>query len=214
MSLSTLQKKQLVALTGLGLVGFVVAHLTGNFLIFKGADALNEYAKFLHDLGGILWAARIGLLAMFVVHLGLVANLVINKVKARGSRYAKFEGHAEKTSVAARLMPMSGVVILIYVIYHILDFTIGEKSGMLNGVDLSIYGLVVRSFMDPIHSAIYIVAMIFLGLHLTHSIQSVFQTFGIVPISKLPLLRKVSTVIGVGIAAAYSSIPIYVLINF
>ncbi len=214
MALSTLQKKQLVAITGLGLVGFVAAHLTGNFLLFKGADAFNDYAQFLHDLGGILWAARIGLIAMFVVHMGLVANLIINKRKARGSQYAKFENHAEKSSLSARIMPMSGAVILIYLIFHLLDFTFAEKTGVVNGIDQGLYGLVVTSFMDPVHSIIYIIAMIFLGMHLTHSLQSVFQTFGIVPIHRLPMLRKVSAVIGVGIAVAYSSIPIYVLVNF
>lgn len=214
MALSTLQKKQLVAVTGLGLVGFVIAHLTGNFLIFKGADALNDYAQFLHDLGGILWAARIGLITMFVIHIALVANLIINKRKARGSQYAKFDDHAEKSSLSARLMPMSGAVILVYLIFHLFDFTFTEKNGMLNGIDQGLYGLVVSSFMDPIHSTIYIIAMIFLGVHLTHSLQSVFQTFGIVPIHRLPMLRKVSAIIGVGIAAAYSSIPLYVLMNF
>ena len=89
LKLSTLQKKQIVALTGVGLIGFVFAHLSGNFLIFKGADALNNYAQFLHDLGGILWAARIGLLAMFVVHMGFTASLVISKIKARGSSLCK-----------------------------------------------------------------------------------------------------------------------------
>ncbi len=214
MALSTLQKKQLVAVTGLGLVGFVIAHLTGNFLIFKGADALNDYAKFLHDLGGLLWAARIGLIAMFVIHMGLTANLVINKIKARGSNYAKFENHAQKPSFSARIMPFSGVVILAYVIFHLLDFTFAEKSGIINGVDQGLYGLVVTSFMDPLHSAIYIIAMAFLGLHLSHSLQSIFQTFGLVSVNRLNTIRTISTAIGVGIAVAYSSIPVYVLLNF
>ena len=69
------------------MVGFVLAHLSGNFLIYKGAEAYNAYAQFLHDLGPLLWVARIGLLAAFVLHMGFTMNLVITNKKARKDRY-------------------------------------------------------------------------------------------------------------------------------
>ena len=128
--------------------------------------------------------------------------------------YAKFDNHAEQSSLSAKLMPFTGLAILVYIIFHLLDFTFAEKVGVINGQDLGLYGLVVTSFMNPLHSAIYIVAMLMLGLHLVHSIQSIFQTFGIAKQSNLHVFRRVSLLIGMGVAFAYSSIPLYVLLKF
>ena len=161
-------------------MGFVIAHLSGNFLIYKGAQAFNDYAKFLHDLGALLWVARIGLLVAFVAHMGFAMHLVIiiNK-RARRSRYYKFENHRNESSLATRLMPLTGIILLVYIILHLTDFSLAEKVGLIDGVDLGLYGLVVNTLNDPIHAIIYIVSMAALGLHLYHAIQSVFQTTGI-----------------------------------
>ena len=85
--LSTLQKKQISGITGLMMIGFVIAHLSGNFLIFKGPEAFNGYAKFLHDLGALLWVARIGLIVAFVAHLASTMSLVIQNKKARNKNW-------------------------------------------------------------------------------------------------------------------------------
>ena len=171
--LSTIQKKQIVGITGLAMVGFVLAHLSGNFLIYKGADAFNAYAKFLHDLGGLLWVMRLGILASFVLHIGFTINLVITNRKARVNRYYKYRNHRSESSLATQLMPLTGTIILIYIIFHLLDFTLAEKVGVIEGIDYGLYGLVVNTLSDPIHSILYIIAMASVGLHMFHAFQSV-----------------------------------------
>jgi succinate dehydrogenase / fumarate reductase cytochrome b subunit len=212
--LSTIQKKQWVGITGLAMVGFVLAHLSGNFLIFKGAEAYNGYAKFLHDLGPLLWGARLGLLSAFVVHMGLTMNLVITNKRARKARYYKYQNHRNESSLATRLMPLTGTVIFLYIIFHLLDFSLADKVGLIQGVEYGLFGLVVNTLGNPIHAVLYIIAMACVGLHMYHAFQSVFQTFGILSDRNQAVVSNVSKGLGVGIAIAYSAIPIYILLAF
>ena len=212
--LSTIQKKQIVGITGLAMVGFVLAHLSGNFLIYKGAEAYNAYAQFLHDLGPLLWVARIGLLAAFVLHMGFTINLVIANKKARKDRYYKYQNHRKESSLATQLMPLTGTIILLYIIFHLLDFSLAEKVGVIEGIDYGLFGLVVNTLGDPIHAILYIIAMASVGLHMYHAFQSVFQTFGIMTHASQQKIGLVSKAFGVAIAVLYSSIPVYILIKF
>ena len=214
LKLSTIQKKQIVGITGLAMVGFVLAHLSGNFLIYKGAEAFNAYAKFLHDLGPLLWVMRIGLIASFVFHIGFTINLVITNRKARVNRYYKYKNHRSESSLATQLMPLSGSIILLYIIFHLLDFTWAEKVGVIEGIDYGLYGLVVNTLNDPVHALLYIVAMGSVGLHMYHAFQSVFQTFGIMSEANQQRFVLASKALGVAITLGYSSIPIYIMINF
>jgi len=203
-----------VGITGLAMVGFVLAHLSGNFLIYKGAEAYNAYAQFLHDLGPILWVARIGLLAAFVLHIGFTMNLVITNKRARKDRYYKYQNHTNESSLATRLMPLTGTIILLYIIFHLLDFSLADKIGLIDGVDYGLFGLVVNTLGDPIHATLYIVAMISVGLHMYHAFQSVFQTFGVMSDTNKQKITAASKILGVLITVAYSSIPIYILLSF
>lgn len=214
LKLSTIQKKQIVGITGLAMVGFVLAHLSGNFLIFKGAEAYNAYAQFLHDLGPLLWVARIGLLAAFVLHIGFTMNLVITNKRARKDRYYKYQNHTNESSLATRLMPLTGTIILLYIIFHLLDFSLADKIGLIDGIDYGLFGLVVNTLGDPVHALLYIIAMISVGLHMYHAFQSVFQTFGVMSDSNQQKITAASKVLGVLITVAYSSIPIYILLSF
>ena len=212
--LSTIQKKQIVGITGVALVGFILAHLSGNFLIYKGAQAYNDYAQFLHDLGPLLWVARLGLLAAFILHMGFTMNLAYLNKKARKERYYKYQNHTNESSLATRLMPLSGSIIFVYLIFHLLDFSLADKVGLIDGIDYGLYGLVVNTLGDPIHAILYIIAMASLGLHMYHAFQSVFQTFGIMSDTNQQKLVNASKALGVLITLAYSSIPIYILVNF
>ena len=214
LKLSTIQKKQIVGITGLAMVGFVLAHLSGNFLIYKGAEAYNAYAQFLHGLGPLLWVARIGLLAAFVLHIGFTMNLVITNKRARKDRYYKYQNHTNESSLATRLMPLTGTIILLYIIFHLLDFSLADKIGLIDGIDYGLFGLVVNTLGDPVHALLYIIAMISVGLHMYHAFQSVFQTFGVMSDSNQQKITAASKVLGVLITVAYSSIPIYILLSF
>ena len=212
--LSTIQKKQIVGITGLAMVGFVLAHLSGNFLIFKGAEAFNAYAKFLHDLGALLWVMRLGIIASFVLHIGFTINLVITNRKARVDRYYKYKNHRSESSLATQLMPLTGSIILIYIIFHLLDFTLADKVGVIEGIDYGLFGLVVNTLNDPIHSALYIIAMMSVGLHMYHAFQSVFQTLGVMSQSNQKNFTLASKVLGIAITLGFSSIPLYIMVSF
>jgi succinate dehydrogenase / fumarate reductase cytochrome b subunit len=156
-----------------------------------------------------------GLFVVFVIHLHVTALLVMENIRARGKSYALMKQVGQR-SLAAQLMPVSGFVIFAFVVYHLLDFTFIDHHGprsLINGVSYGLYGVVYNAFKDPLHSWLYIVAMICVGLHLTHGIQSFFQTFGFMSPRQVPQLKFVSTGLGVLVAAAYTSIPIYVLIS-
>ena len=206
-SIPSIVKKQIVAVTGIVWIVYLLLHLYGNFYIFGGPDALNGWADFLRMMPVILWAVRIGLLVSFLIHMIFTALIVVENRKARGTRYAKRVNHREKSSFAVRTMPFTGPIILIYVIFHLLDFTFADHAGHADGL----YGVVVEAFHNPIHSGLYILAMIAIGIHLSHAIQSVFQTFGLCDDDRLPILGKLSILLAIVITLAYISIPVYVL---
>lgn len=212
---SSIGKKQLIAITGLAMVGFVITHLLGNLLLFKGPEALNAYSESLHNLGGILWVARIGLLAAVAAHVVLTICVVRQNRRARQEQYVK-PVNAKTRSLTAKLMPFSGIIVLFYLIMHLIDFTFttaSPENAMVNGQFLGLYGLIYNEFTNPLSALFYIVAMIAIGMHLTHGIQSVMQTYGVNHPVYTPLFKKLSVILGSVVAIGFSSIPIYVLIH-
>lgn len=179
---SSLGKKYIMAITGLGLMGFVVAHLLGNLQIFIGAEAINNYAQKLKDLGGLLWVARIGLIGLFVGHAVTAAQLSIENKKARPIAYQN--PSTIKATLSSRTMIISGLVVLSYLIYHILHFTIHCADPSFSAlVDAQgrhdVYRMIVLGFSNTAVSVAYIVAMFFLAAHLKHGASSVFQSLGL-----------------------------------
>ena len=179
---SSIGRKLIMALTGLGLLGFLLAHMAGNLLVFKGADALNTYAAFLkgHPL---LWPARLGLLAIFAAHVGMGIKLTADNRAARGNtRYQCF--HPRTTNAAARGMIVSGLLVLSFVVYHLSHFTLGLVDPSLMALEdaqgrHNVYAMVVAGFSHPLIAGSYIVFMVLLGLHLIHGARSMLQTFGV-----------------------------------
>lgn len=214
---SSVGKKIIMAVTGLMLVGFVAGHLLGNLMIFAGPNALNGYAKKLLDLGGLLWVARIGLIAAVVLH-------IVSAIKLNGeNRAARPQAYAVKknstTTFAARTMMLSGLVVLGFIIYHLMHFTFRVTNpDISHGLDPKgrhdTYTMVVLSFQQVSISAVYIIAQILLAFHLSHGIQSMFQTLGWNNAVLLPRLRLAARVIAFAIFAGYVSIPVAVLTGF
>ena len=213
-ALPSIRKKQLVGITGIVLVLFIIGHLSGNLLIFKGAKAFNDYAHFLESLGGLLWAIRIGLLSAFILHIYLTMLIVLENRRARPQNYEVNADHVDSPSFAAKTMRYTGPLILAFVIMHLANFSFGTKQGLVNGVESGLFGLVVNTLSQPLYAAIYIISMIVLGLHLSHSIQSVCQTLGVVNRNVLPIIRKISLAIGVIVMLGFSSIPIYIMVTY
>ncbi len=205
-----------MAVTGAGLVGFIVAHMLGNLQIYLGQEALNAYAYKLKSMPALLWAARSSLIVLFAVHLGLAFYLrKLNKV-ARPRGYA-FADPVE-ASVASRTMLLSGLVIFAFLIYHLLHFTLGVTNPDTHHlVDANghhdVYSMVVLSFQNVFVSGAYIVAMLFLGLHLSHAISSMAQTLGFVSGESRVWIERIGFVTAGVLMLGNISIPISVLLG-
>lgn len=214
---SSLGRKMIVALTGLGLVGFVLGHMAGNLQVFLGREALNAYAQGLKDLGALLWVARIGLLGMFVVHVALALRLNAENRAARPTAYAH-GGHVQATP-AVRSMVLTGLMVLLFVAYHLAHFTFGAVHSDHAGVPLDaagrhdVYGMVVAGFSDPLVSGLYIAAMALLALHLRHGVQSVFQTLGVRGPRYEPLIERSAVGLAVLVFLGNASMPLTILLG-
>jgi len=182
---SSIGRKWIVALTGIVLVGFLVAHMGGNLLVFQGREALNDYAYFLHHFlhGWGIWAFRLVLLGAFVLHIAATISLVRENRAARDSRYAcDATVQAPKSS---RIMIWSGLTVLGFVVFHILHFTIPVNpnlAGLKDPLDptrADVFGMVVKGFQNPLVVVFYIVAVSLLCSHLCHGVASIFQTLGL-----------------------------------
>ncbi len=214
---TTVGKKVVMAVTGFVLVGFVIAHMAGNLKVFAGEEKYNAYAAWLREAGSpafgheqLLWLARIVLLAAVVLHLVAAWQLTRRSWAARPIAYARKA--ALRTTYAARTMRWGGVILLLFVIYHLLHFTfgaVGYAPGQFK--PLSVYRNVVYGFSVWYVSAFYIVAMGALGLHLYHGVWSMFQTLGLTGASAERLWRRVAIVVAVGVVAGNVSMPIAVL---
>jgi succinate dehydrogenase / fumarate reductase, cytochrome b subunit len=189
---SSVGAKITVALTGLGLVTFTIFHLIGNLKVFSGPDSVNGYAHFLkHDLGLLLWIARAGLLAIFVLHIALAIRLTLRSRAARPVGY-EYPGSVQAT-VSSRTMIWSGVAVGLFVVFHLAHFTFAWVHGaerangeVVNYLELKdakgrhdVYSMMVSGFTTPWLCVLYIVAQFALFLHLLHGIQSAFQTIGL-----------------------------------
>ena len=210
--MQSIVKKQIVAVTGVVWIVYLLMHLYGNFYIFRGPEALNGWAEMLRKLPILLWTVRVGLIAAFLVHAVFTVLIVMENRRARGVRYAKHVNHRESSNFAVRTMPITGPIILIYIVFHLLDFTFAEHTGIVGAEDLGLYGLIVNTFLNPVHSGLYVLAMIAVGVHLSHAIQSVLQTFGIADDERLAAFGKLSLLLGTAIALAYISIPVYIFV--
>jgi succinate dehydrogenase / fumarate reductase cytochrome b subunit len=212
---SSIARKQFVAITGLMLLGFVFTHLAGNLLIFAGANAFNAYAQNLANMRPALGLLEIGLALIFASHIMVTMTLVAENRRARNGQYivAKNVGNRK---VSSATMPYTGVMVMVFVILHLLDFTfniLGDPNETINNEDFGLYGLVYNSFSDPVHSGLYILTMIALGLHLSHALQSVFRTLGLFHEKYMPLIEKISFATGWIVAIIYSAIPLSILLG-
>jgi succinate dehydrogenase / fumarate reductase cytochrome b subunit len=214
---SSIGRKWIVALTGLVLIAYVLGHLAGNLQIFIGQDQINKYAKGLHDLGALLWVARIGLIIAFVLHIVTTIKLVMENRAARPERYAVT--NRRQATFAARTMAISGLIVLCFVIYHLLHFTTRDIDPSYKTLHDSLgrhdtYGMMIRGFQNPLASAFYLLGVFLLCLHLSHGFSSFMQTLGLNSHKVGPLISNGGRVLAWLIFAGYASIPLAVLIGY
>jgi len=210
---SSIGRKLVVALTGLGLVGFLLGHLLGNLQIFGGPEPLNAYAQTLRNLGPALWVVRLGLLAVAAVHVVVALQLAAENRAARGGRYEVERRLA--ASAGSRSMLLTGLVVVAFVLYHLAHYTWQvvhpEFAGRLDAAGRhDVYSMVVGSFQQPLIAGLYALAVVLLGLHLSHGVSSVFQTLGFRHPRYEQALARVGPAFGALVAAGYLSIPLAV----
>jgi succinate dehydrogenase / fumarate reductase cytochrome b subunit len=212
---STVGKKTVMAVTGLIGVGFVIGHMLGNLQFYLGPDVLNEYAAALRRNPGLLLVARAALLAAVIAHVVAAAQLTVQNSQARPEGYRTWT--PRKSTYASRTMKYSGPILALFIVYHLLHLTFGAvhpnfKHGPGNVPDT--YHNVVAGFSSIPVSLSYIVAMAFLGFHMSHGIWSMFQSIGWNHPRYTPLVRKLSTIVAILIVLGNISIPIAVLLGF
>ena len=208
-------KKWVVALTGLVLLGYVVGHMAGNLQVFAGPQQINSYAAFLHSMPGTLWVVRIFLIAAFVLHIVTTIKLVAENRAARGGAYEK--RNRVQAKLSTRSMMWSGLVVLAFVIYHILHFTVRSTDPRFHHLprgEYDVHSMVILGFQHPLVSGFYIVSVFLLCVHLSHGFQSVFQTLGLNSGSvRLPITR-IGQALSFLIFAGFVAVPIAVLAGY
>lgn len=210
---STIGRKQLIALTGLGLSGFLVVHMMGNMLIFKSAQAYNEYSHALTS-NHLLIFAELGLLAMFLAHLIFALALSWKNMHARDFRYAMRPSGPKRTSWTQRTLWAQGLLILVFVILHLITFKYGHEYTVNYGQGemRDLYKLVMEVFQDPMYVTWYVVALIVLALHVGHGVGSSIQTLGIHHPRYEKGIRCLSVLYAVIVIGGFISQPLYVFL--
>jgi succinate dehydrogenase / fumarate reductase cytochrome b subunit len=193
---SSIGRKVIMAATGVVLFGFVIGHLVGNLQVYQGPEKLNAYAETLRHFPALLWAARIGLLLAVGLHIWSAYSLTRSNRAARARGYQRWEAHS--STYASRTMRWSGVIVLLFVVYHLLHFTFGARFVHPSFVPGDVYHNFVSGFQNPLVSLFYILAMLALGLHLYHGAWSILQTVGV----SHPVLDRVRY----GLAAAVTAL--------
>ena len=219
---SSLGKKFIMAASGFVLFLFVIGHLAGNLQIFLGREAINRYGHFLQTNPELIWPARLFLLVMVGLHIWAAVKLSLENKAARPVGYAQYQPVG--SSYASRTMLMSGLIIFVFVVYHILHFTVQVRYINLTGqsfVDFTdpekrhdIFKMMVVGFNNRWVSGFYIVGMALLSLHLSHGVSSMFQSIGWKNRAYGPLLDKLARIAAVLIFLGYSSIPLAILCGY
>ena len=205
---STVGKKIVMAVSGLIMVGFVIVHMAGNLQLFEGAERLNTYSAFLHGPANeLLWIVRVVLLVAVIAHVVAAYQLTVLDRAARPVPYAKRELQA--ATIGSRTMRVGGVVLAIFIVLHVMHFTTLtlQPAPLAEG---DVYGNVIASFQIWWVTALYVIAMIALGLHLYHGAWSSVRTLGFERGRLDPFRRPVAITLALIVWAGFTLVPVAV----
>jgi succinate dehydrogenase / fumarate reductase cytochrome b subunit len=200
---SSVGKKILMALTGFCFIGFLAGHLIGNLTLYGGRDAFNAYAEHLHALGPVITVVELGLLTLAAIHVFTGMLLFLQNLKARPVRYVVNKNGGGRT-ISSRLMPYTGFVILLFLIYHLLQFHFVDKTFT------TIYDIVSLAFANVLNITFYIAAMVVVALHIRHGFWSLFQTLGANHPKYMPIIMGASLVFSLIFGIGFGFLPVYV----
>ncbi len=215
---STIGKKIIMGVTGLIGIGFLILHMAGNLQAFMGQAKINDYGAMLHGpLNELTWVLRIVLIVAVILHVLMAYQLTQRSAAARPIGYQKKV--PQVSTLASRTMKWGGVLLLIFIVFHILHFTTEtiDPAGMRGMTDThgnrDVYSNIVASFHIWWVALFYIVAMLFLGLHLYHGAWSSVRTLGYAKPSGHPLHRKIAAGIAVIVWLGFTLIPVGVIVG-
>lgn len=220
---SNIGLKVVMALTGFILVGFVCGHMVGNLQVFLGPEVYNHYAAMLQGLGDMLWVIRLVLLTSVALHIYSATVLTLRSWAARPTGYDRKTWLNE--DYAARTMKYGGVLVAIFIVYHLLHFTVGTQGIAPEGfahcelnqygkLECSAFANLVKGFQNVWVALFYMLAMVGVGLHLAHGMWSMFRTLG-VDSPRYDRIIRTLAVAGAGIVTVgFWSIPLSVLFGF
>lgn len=209
---SSLGKKFITGLTGLGLSLFVLFHMTGNLVLLTSTTAYNQLAHSINSLGIFLYFIEFILLGLVVFHVAIAISIQISKQQARLVNYDQLKsvGNPSKQSISSRTMIYTGLILLVFLVLHILTFKFGTYySTVINGVEMrDLSRLVIEKFQRPIYAFSYVGVMIFLGFHLRHGMWSAFQSLGTINTRFSPLLYTIAFIFAILIAVGFIILPL------
>lgn len=209
-------RKAVMAVSGLLMVLFVVGHLLGNLTIFAGADGINSYAQHLHDLAPVVWGTRVVMGVAVLLHFVLSIQITMENAKAKPDKYAV--SRSLKATFASKNMIWTGVILAVFIGYHLAHFTFRVTPDLVLQNDpqgrFDVFTMVSTAFRGALTAAAYVIAMVALFLHLSHGIQSLFQTLGLsngVMLPRYGLGGKVASVI---FLVGFAAIPLAIFAGF
>ena len=202
---SSIGKKLMMAVTGLAFCGFLAGHLAGNLTIYGGKEAFNAYAAHLHALGPLVTAAELGLAVFALIHIITGLTLFYQNFVARGGRYAVNKRAGGRT-IGSGTMPYTGLLLLVFVIIHLINFHFVDKSGT------TIANIVGRTFENPLWVVFYVLAMVVAAVHVSHGFWSAFQTVGANHEKYMPLIMVFSIIFSLIVGIGFGLLPIFVFI--
>jgi succinate dehydrogenase / fumarate reductase cytochrome b subunit len=212
---SSVGRKIIMAVTGAVLIAFICVHLLGNSTVFVGSEALNAYAQKLHSLGPVVWIFRLVMLGVFAVHIYFGIQLTLENKAATPSKNVQVK--RLKTGFAAESMVVSGLLLALFVVYHLFHFTVRVTNPEIyvpieggHGM-VDVFFMVTKGFQQILPVIIYVIAMVLLFLHVSHGFQSMFQTYGLSNDRTLPVMVNVSKLFGVVLLVGYASIPLLII---
>ena len=212
---SSVGRKAIMAVSGLLMVLFVVGHLLGNLTIFWGPNGINAYAMHLHELAPIVWTTRIVMGLAVVLHIVLSIQLTLENWAAKPQKYAV--SNSLRATFAGKNMIWTGLILGAFIGYHLLQFTFHVTPGRALGNDalqrFDVYSMVVGALRNVLVGIVYLVAMVSLWLHLSHGVQSVFQTLGLNNAVLLPRYETAGKVLSAIFLVGFGAIPAVILVG-
>jgi succinate dehydrogenase / fumarate reductase cytochrome b subunit len=202
---SSIGKKLLMAITGLGFCGFLTVHLAGNLTIYGGKASFNSYSEQLHDLEPLVTLAELGLLLFAIFHISIGAILFYQNLRARPVRY-EVNKSAGGRSLGSRTMPYTGILLLVFVIFHLINFHFVDKTGT------TLYEIVSEAFENPVYVILYVIAVVIAAVHISHGFWSAFQTLGANHPKYMPLIRKIGIAFSLLVGIGFSTLPVYLFV--